>query len=255
MMYTSNELLFSNRNYINFWEDKIMSVGNRVYLKKPMAAQELLDGFEHTPCANVADTMGRLASMHPRIQLLSKPEKAITAGRAVTIKCRAGDNLMLHKALNMIEPGDVLIVSNDGGEGYRSLTGEIMFTYAMAKGAAGMIIDGPIRDVDMVRECKMPIYATGANPGGPYKDGNGEINTPISCGGISVNPGDVVVMDTDGVVIVPLRDAEEILEAAIAYHEQDAAKLVDAANGISKRDWVEKSLEKIGTEIIDDCYM
>lgn len=110
-------------------------------------------------------------------------------GRALTIKTRSGDNLMLHKALNMAKPGDVIILSNDGGESYRSLIGEIMFTYLASRGAAGIIIDGPIRDIDAVRKMEMPIYATGTNPAGPYKEGPGEINVPISCGGISINPG------------------------------------------------------------------
>lgn len=96
---------------------------------------------------------------------------------------------MLHKALNMAKPGDVIILSNDGGESYRSLIGEIMFTYLASRGAAGIIIDGPIRDIDAVRKMEMPIYATGTNPAGPYKEGPGEINVPISCGGISINPG------------------------------------------------------------------
>lgn len=119
---------------------------------------------------------------------------------------------MLHQALNMAKPGDVLVVSNDGGEDYRSLIGEIMFTYLEGTGAAGIIIDGPIRDIDAVRQMKMPIYATGTNPAGPYKEGPGEINVPISCGGISVNPGDIIVMDLDGVIVIPLKEAETVLK-------------------------------------------
>ena len=148
--------------------------------------------------------MGRLVGMHPRIKLQSAPKNPINVGRALTIKTRSGDNLMLHKALNMAKPGDVIILSNDGGESYRSLIGEIMFTYLASRGAAGIIIDGPIRDIDAVRKMEMPIYATGTNPAGPYKEGPGEINVPISCGGISINPGDIIVMDEDGVIVIPL---------------------------------------------------
>lgn len=232
-----------------------MAIGNRVFLKKPEVDVNILRDFESVPAANTADTMGRLCSMHPRIKLLSRPKKDVVAGRALTVKCRAGDNLMLHKALNMAKEDDVIIVSNDSGQSFRSLIGEIMFTFAEYKRIGGIIIDGPVRDMDSVKDMKLPIYATGSNPGGPYKDGNGEVNVPISCGGVSINPGDIVVMDSDGVVIVPLRDAETVLAVAKEYHKNDAAKLEAAATGKSKRDWVERRLEDIGTEIIDDYYM
>ena len=198
--------------------------------------------------------MGRLVGMHPRIKLQSAPKNPINVGRALTIKTRSGDNLMLHKALNMAKPGDVLIVSNDGGESYRSLIGEIMFTYLASTGAAGIIIDGPIRDIDAVRKMEMPIYATGTNPAGPYKEGPGEINVPISCGGISVNPGDIIVMDEDGVIVIPLQEAETVLKNARAFQEKDEAKLLAAQEGRAKREWVDALIEKKEVEIIDKAY-
>ena len=198
--------------------------------------------------------MGRLVGMHPRIKLQSAPKNPINVGRALTIKTRSGDNLMLHKALNMAKPGDVLIVSNDGGESSRSLIGEIMFTYLASTGAAGIIIDGPIRDIDAVRKMEMPIYATGTNPAGPYKEGPGEINVPISCGGISVNPGDIIVMDEDGVIVIPLQEAETVLKNARAFQEKDEAKLLAAQEGRAKREWVDALIEKKEVEIIDKAY-
>lgn len=231
-----------------------MSIGNRVFLKKPEAPQALLDAFSEISAANISDTMGRLVGMHPRIKLQSNPDKPITAARALTIKTRSGDNLMLHQALNMAKPGDVLVVSNDGGEDYRSLIGEIMFTYLEGTGAAGIIIDGPIRDIDAVRQMKMPIYATGTNPAGPYKEGPGEINVPISCGGISVNPGDIIVMDLDGVIVIPLKEAETVLKNAQAFKEKDESKLKLTQEGRSNRDWVKDLIAKKQVEIIDDYY-
>ena len=232
-----------------------MAIGNRVYLRKPEAKKEVLGGFEGVPVANIADTMGRLCTLHPRIKLMSKPIEDSRVGKALTVKSRAGDNLMLHKALNMAQEGDVIIVSNDTGESYRALIGEIMFTLAAYKKLGGIIIDGPIRDIESVKKMDLPIYATGTNPGGPYKDGAGEVNTPIACGGMSINPGDIVVMDSDGVVIVPLCEAEEVLAVVKDYHVMDAAKLEAAANGTAKREWVEKKLEAINTEVIDDMYV
>lgn len=231
-----------------------MSIGNRIFLKKPEAPQELLDAFSTIPAANISDTMSRLVGMHPRIKLQSAPKNPINVGRALTIKTRSGDNLMLHKALNMAKPGDVIILSNDGGESYRSLIGEIMFTYLASRGAAGIIIDGPIRDIDAVRKMEMPIYATGTNPAGPYKEGPGEINVPISCGGISINPGDIIVMDEDGVIVIPLQEAETVLKNARAFQEKDEAKLLAAQEGRAKREWVDELIEKKGVEILDKAW-
>lgn len=231
-----------------------MSIGNRIFLKKPEAPQELLDAFSTIPAANISDTMGRLVGMHPRIKLQSAPKNPINVGRALTIKTRSGDNLMLHKALNMAKPGDVIILSNDGGESYRSLIGEIMFTYLASRGAAGIIIDGPIRDIDAVRKMEMPIYATGTNPAGPYKEGPGEINVPISCGGISINPGDIIVMDEDGVIVIPLQETETVLKNARAFQEKDEAKLLAAQEGRAKREWVDALIEKKEVEILDKAW-
>ena len=181
-----------------------MSIGNRVFLKRPMPSQELLEGFVGLPAANIADTMGRSCAMNPRIRLMSGFQ-GIMAGPALTVKARAGDNLFLHQALDMAQPGDVIVLSNDE-DTTRSLMGEIMFTYAKyQKKLGGLVIDGPVRDVDALREMDLPVYATGSTPGGPHKEGPGEVNVPIACGGISVHPGDIIVADADGIIVVPLR--------------------------------------------------
>lgn len=118
-----------------------MSIGNRVFLKRPMPSQELLEGFVGLPAANIADTMGRSCAMNPRIRLMSGFQ-GIMAGPALTVKARAGDNLFLHQALDMAQPGDVIVLSNDE-DTTRSLMGEIMFTYAKyQKKLGGLVIDG-----------------------------------------------------------------------------------------------------------------
>jgi len=231
-----------------------MSVGNRVYLKKPVVEQALLAGFSGIPAANIADCMGRSCALDPRIRLLSSPQQSITVGVALTVKSRCGDNLMIHKALDMAKPGDVIIVSNEGGILNRSLMGEIMFTYAGYKKITGIVLDGPIRDIEAASTINYPIYGTGTTPGGPYKEGPGEINVPISCGGISVNPGDIIVMDADGVIVIPLADAAAILESASTFQAQDVAKVLAAADGTAKREWVDKKLDEKEIEIIDGCY-
>lgn len=231
-----------------------MTVGSRIYLKKCEDGLAFVEEFAKIPTANIADTMGRSCALHPRIKLHSAPQQPVTAGIALTVKTRGGDNLLIHAALDMAKEGDVIIVSNEGGVDNRSLMGEIMFTYATYKKLTGLVLDGPIRDVDAAKEMALPIYATGTTPGGPYKEGPGEVNVPISCGGISVNPGDIVVMDSDGVIIVPLKDAPEVLAAAQKLQANDEAKVIAAGNGTAKREWVGKKLVAKEIEIIDDMY-
>ena len=221
-----------------------MAIGNRVFLKRPMPSQELLDGFADLPAANIADTMGRSCAMNPRIRLMSGFQ-GIMVGPALTVKARAGDNLFLHQALDMAQPGDIIVLSNDEDQ-TRSLMGEIMFAYAKyQKKLGGLVLDGPIRDVDVLREMDLPVYATGSTPGGPHKEGPGEI---------SVNPGDIIVADADGIIVIPLKDAPAVLEAAKKFHEQDAAKVAAARDGTSNRAWVKNTLEAKKTEFIDGAY-
>ena len=231
-----------------------MTVGKRIYLKRELPDVELMKQFEEIPASNVADVMNRSCAMNPRIKLVSSPKKQMTCGPAYTVKCRAGDNLTLHAALNYCQEGDMLIVSNEADD-TRALIGEVMMAYLMyQKKIAGIIIDGPIRDIDEISKWDFPVYATGTTPGGPYKEGPGEINVPVSCGEISVNPGDIILADPDGVIVIPRRDAEVILEDAKKFKEADEKKLAAAKNGTANRAWVDKTLADKGFEIIDDVY-
>ena len=147
-----------------------------------------------------------------------------------------------------------MVVSNEG-DNTRALIGEVMMAYLRyTKKVAGIIIDGPIRDIDEIGNWDFPVYATGTTPGGPYKEGPGEINVPISCGEISVNPGDIILADPDGIIVIPRKDAPQILEAAKKFQAADESKLEASKNGTANRAWVEKSLEAKGFEIIDDVY-
>ena len=230
-----------------------MSIGNRVFMKLNLPIKELLEAFGKLPAANIADTMGRSCAMNPRIKLMSG-FKGIMVGPALTVKARAGDNLFLHQALDMSQPGDIIVLSNDE-DTTRGLMGEIMFTYAKyQRKLGGLVIDGPVRDTEALSQMDLPVYATGSTPGGPHKEGPGEVNVPIACGGISVNPGDIIVADSDGIIVVPLKDAPAVLEAAQKFHEQDAAKVEAAKNGTSNRAWVMKKLEEKKTEFIDAVY-
>lgn len=231
-----------------------MAIGKRIYLKRNMPDKAIMREFEELPAANVADVMNRSSGMNPRIHLMSSPQKTCTVGAALTIKNVAGDNLVIHAALDMAQPGDFLIVSNEEGSA-RSLIGAVMLNYLMCeKRAAGIIVDGPTRDIDEAAEMEMPIYATGTTPGGPYKFGPGEINVPISCGGIHVNPGDIIMADHDGIVVIPPKDASRILEDAKKFHAADEAKLAAVKNGTMNRSWVARTLQEQQFEFIDGIY-
>ena len=231
-----------------------MSVGKRIYLKRRMPDTQVIEAFKKIPASNVADVMGRSCAMNPRIRLMSSPKNQMSAGPAFTVKARAGDNLALHAALNYCSEGDFIVVSNEG-DTTRSLIGEVMMAYLMnEKKVAGIILDGPIRDIDEIKSWDFPVYATGTTPGGPYKAGPGEINVPISCGNISVNPGDIILTDPDGIIVIPRNDAAQILNDAKKFQEADEKKLTAARNGTMNRDWVYKALEDNGFEVIDEVY-
>ena len=231
-----------------------MSVGKRIYLKRHMPDKEVMMQFKTIPASNTCDVMGRNAAMNPRIRLMSSPKDQMMVGPALTVKTRAGDNLALHAALNMAQEGDVIVVSNEG-DTTRALIGEVMMAYLRyTKKVAGIVIDGPIRDIDEIGQWDFPVYATGTTPGGPYKEGPGEINGPISCGEISVNPGDIILADPDGVIVIPRKDAPQILEDAKKFQAADESKLEAAKNGTANRAWVEKTLAAKEFEIIDDVY-
>jgi len=229
-----------------------MSIGNRIYTKRHLADPDIIEAFRMLPAANVADCMGRLCAMNPRIRLLSSPTCPMV-GSALTIKARAGDNLMVHAAMELAQEGDVLVISNEGDD-RRSLMGEIMFTYLRKKNVAGIVIDGPIRDYGEIKNWDFPIYATGSTPGGPYKEGPGEVNVPVACGEIEVTPGDIILGDADGVISISARDAAAVLEAAKLYHQKDNAKILAAHNGTADRSWVKKLLEKKEVETLETCW-
>lgn len=231
-----------------------MTIGNRIFTKRPEFDIALLEGYKALPAANVADKMNRIAVLGNGIRLISSPKAPVMAGYAITVKARAGDNLMLHAALDMAGENDVVVVSNEGDRS-RALMGEIMAAYAhYDKKIAGIVLDGPIRDVDALSQMDFPLFATGSNPAGPFKEGPGEVNTPIAVGGVAVCPGDLIVGDADGVIVIPLSDAASLLEAATEYSKFDASKVEAAKNGKANRAWVNKSLIEKGVEFIDDVY-
>ena len=201
--------------------------------------------FEGIPASIISDNLSRLTGTWG-LSPMHRPGTALL-GTALTVRVRSGDNLMIHKALQLGRPGDVLVIDGNGCID-RALMGEIMKNVAMARGFAGVVLDGAIRDSAAFREDGFPCYARGVCHRGPYKDGPGEIGTPVSCGGQVVMPGDLIMADEDGVVVVPRAEAAEVIAAAEAHNakEQVAQAAIDA--GTYDRAWVLAALKAKGCE-------
>jgi RraA family protein len=179
----------------------------------------LLDGFRSAATAVISDNLQRLPGV---LGLRPYHKRAgVMVGTAFTVRTRPGDNLPIHVALEHVRPGDVLVVDG-GGDVTRALIGEIMVQIAIWKKAAGLVIEGAIRDVDGIGRFDMPCYARGVTHRGPYKDGPGQINVPVAIGGMVIQPGDIVVGDGDGIVAFPQAGAAALLEAVRAQELREA---------------------------------
>ena len=198
----------------------MISIGNRIFKQIERAPKETVEMFRGLPSSNITDEMNRLYCMHDYMKLLNPANAKPLLGTAITVKAPIGDNLFFHQALDMAQPGDIIVV--DGASGCnRSLAGEIMMRFAQKKGLAGIVVDGCLRDLDGIELLTMPVYAKGITPQGPWKFGPGEVNVPISCGGQVVFPGDILVGDKDGIVVVRRQDAEVVAQAAIMKKESE----------------------------------
>lgn len=186
-----------------------MNVGCRIRTSFQRPDLSLLNEFRGIPSSNIGDMMNRLFCMDGGIRSFGN---FTVLGPAFTVRVPLGDNMFIHRALDLASPGDILIVDASRGT-ERSVVGEIMFTYAAKKGLGGMIVDGAIRDVDAIAKLNFPVYARGVTPQGPYKNGPGEINFPVVCGGQVVMPGDIIAGDSDGICVIPQADAPYIIKA------------------------------------------
>lgn len=197
-----------------------VNLGFRVRTRIERPDPALLEPFRKVTAANVTDAMGKTGVMDYRIYPVVMP-KSTVVGPAVTVRARAGDNLMICKAIMLCQPGDVLVVTSPGGTD-NALWGGVLSTLAAKRGIAALVTDGLVRDVAEMRRAGVPIWAMGLLPTGPTFDGKGEVNTTISCGGVVVNPGDVVVADEDGVVVVPRELAAQVGPKALGVDQRDA---------------------------------
>lgn len=182
-------------------------------------------------------TLDRVAAVAPGMKL---------AGPAFTVEVRAGDNLMIHAAMAMAKPGDVLVIDGKGDTSC-ALMGALMINACKVMGLGGIVIDGAVRDTEELRELGFPVFAVGANPNGPTKFIPGRINWPISAGGVAVSPGDLVVGDADGVVVVESEKAASLLPLAAKKVADEAKRMDDIrAKRALKPGWLDASLRAAG---------
>jgi len=221
-------------------------VGFQIRKRTRKVDNRLIAAFRGLPVANASDSMSRMAAGGPRLRPMHKGSPM--SGPALTVKTRPGDNLMLHKALDLAEPGDV-IVCDGGGDLTNALIGELMISHAIRRGVAGIVIDGAVRDSGWIRAHDFPVYAAGVTHRGPYKDGPGEINVAIAIDGMVVAPGDLVIGDEDGCLCVPYADAEAVLAATIAKRDAEVKQMAAIEAGTSDRAWVDATLKRLGCRI------
>jgi len=199
--------------------------------------------FEGLPASIISDNLNRLTGTWG-LSPMHRPGTALL-GPALTVRTRPGDNLMIHKALQLGRPGDVLVVDG-GGSLDRALFGDIMKNVAKMRGFAGIVLDGAVRDAAAFREDTMPCYARGICHRGPYKDGPGEINVPVSIGGMVVQPGDIVVGDDDGLVFISPAEAKSVAEASRKKAAAEATTLESIAARRYDDEWIDQTLRAKG---------
>src|SRR5260221_4247836 len=192
---------------------------------------------------HLSASMARLYAGGPQLRPMHNGAKP--CGPAFTVRTAPGDNLLVHKAIDTAEPGDVIVV-DAGGFNDHAILGELMSAPAEQRGVGGMVIWGAIRDSAELAQGSFPVYASGVTHRGPYKNGPGEINVPVVIGGIPVNPGDIIVGDADGLVAVPLDQAAKVLASAKGILAKETAAMKQIQDGTVDRAWVDKALREKG---------
>lgn len=211
----------------------------------PRPSQDTVAAFSAYDTPAISDLMNRLYAMDPGIRNLTDTGTRLV-GPACTVRLYPGDNLMVHKALDIAQPGDVVVVDTSGSMATAAL-GDLISTKARHRQIAGFVVDGLIRDLPGIRELgDFPVFARGTTPVGPLHRGPGEINYPISAGGIVVNPGDIIVGDATGVVVVPRHFADDVLTRLSASAKGEESYLEAVARGEFSNDWVDVLLEESG---------
>lgn|SRR5690606_14051979 len=203
----------------------------------------VVEAFRHISPTIVADVAGRRGALDARVRTMTPGRYAL--GTAFTVEVRPGDNLMIHAALMLAGPGDILVVDGKG-DTTAALMGELMCAHAQVTGIRAVVLDGAVRDVKALRQGSLPVFAVGSNPNGPTRTQGGRIGLPVSVGGVTVSAGDLVMCDDDGVVAVPKKEAAGLLQAARAKQESEACRMTDIQEGRLLYSWLEGALKSAG---------
>ena len=222
--------------------------GFRVRQTITRATSETIARLSRFPSSDVSDVLNRMFTLDPAIRCLTG--NITLAGPAVTVKVFPGDNLMLHKSLDVAEPGDVVVVDTCGSH-RNAVFGDLLANKGKHRGIAGYIIDGYVRDIDGILETDLPVFARGVTSLGPLHRGPGEVNFPVSCGGVVVSPGDVMVADSDGIVVVQNGFSARAAAALEAQEVRNADYVQNVKNGIFSNDWVDAQLSASDCEYLD----
>lgn len=204
--------------------------------RPPANVVALFRDFE-TP--DISDILNRMYTMSPDIRNIVNDQ--LLVGPALTVKVFPGDNLMVHKALDAAMPGDVVVVDTSGSQ-RNAVLGDLVTNKAKHRGIAGFIVDGLVRDLPGLKEADLPVYARGVTPFGPLHRGPGELNYSVSCGGIVVNPGDIVVADSSGIAVVRREVAEDTIMRLRAHRARMQQYVSDVKAGNFSNDWVDRQL-------------
>ncbi len=183
--------------------------------------EDIVKQFESIPTTCVSDALDGLNNLHSSIKPLK--EEYTLAGRAFTVKIPVGDNLAVLRAMRNAKPGDVLVIDAKG-DTYRAIAGDFILGMAQTLGIKGIVTDGVVRDIQGIKDLHFPVFCKGTTVAASGKAGVGQLNVPISCGGTSINPGDIIVGDADGVVVVPQEIEEEVLNGSLKKVKQDEVR-------------------------------
>ncbi|WP_421990772.1 RraA family protein [Roseococcus sp.] len=222
-----------------------MTVGFRIRPITTRVDPALVARAAKLPVANIGDVMNRLQALSGTFHSFGGKKRL--CGPAFTVKARSGDNLMLHHAVDAALPGDI-IVADGNGDLTVGLMGDLMLGHATKRRIGGVIVDGAVRDIPQLAKMDLGVWARGHTPAGPFKDGPGEIGYAVSCGGQVVMPGDLICCDEDGVVVVPMADAERVIADAEKHQAKEIQAEKEIQAGTWPREWVLASLKDKGCE-------
>lgn len=209
----------------------------------PRVSPDLVRQAAAFQAAILADVAGRRGAMHGRIGAL-RPRMKL-AGPALTVDVRPGDNLMIHAAIALAKPGDVLVIDGKGDQA-AALMGTIMMTACQQLGLAGVVIDGAVRDSLEIDEMDFPVFSVGTNPNGPTKNVPGRIGHPVSCGGVTVHAGDFVLADADGVVVIERERLASLIPLAHRKVDDEAKRIAQIKEGHTSAPWLATALRAAG---------